>query len=143
MNLNAYLIYPMAFYAIYMSLLGLLLFIVRYRAVKSGQVSYKYFKTLQALQGQATPEWVITVGRHYDNQFQLPILFFVTAMMCLVVGPNDQASLILAWAFVASRLVHSFIHLGSNNIITRAATFGFGWLVISLMWWRILFFALG
>jgi hypothetical protein len=48
-------------------------------------------------------------------------------------------TLVLAWAFVASRLVHSFIHVGANNVVHRLFAFGASFATLAAMW---LWFAL-
>jgi hypothetical protein len=40
----------------------------------------------------------------------------------------------LAWAFVGSRLVHSFEHTGSNRIATRFKVFVAGLVLLVAMW---------
>ena len=36
--------------------------------------------------------------------------------------------------FVATRAVHSYVHLGSNNVRFRALSYFAGWIVIIAMW---------
>lgn len=128
------LILPMATYVLYMWLLAILNFRVRVGAVRSGKVSYKYFKSMT---GDAT-ERVITVGRHYDNQFQLPFLFFTVLCAHLASGSGDWWTVGLAWLFIATRFVHSFVHLGSNKIPRRIVAFAAGWIVILALWSQLL-----
>ena len=40
----------------------------------------------------------------------------------------------LAWAYVVTRIVHSFVHLGANKIPPRMAVYGASWLVLLAMW---------
>ena len=40
----------------------------------------------------------------------------------------------LAWAYVASRVVHAIVHLGGNRIPSRMAVYGASWLVLLAMW---------
>ncbi|AGH94380.1 MAPEG family protein [Pseudobdellovibrio exovorus] len=133
------LIYPMAFYVFYMFALAALMFMSRVQALKKREVGFGYFKTYS---GSNPQEKMLVIGRHYDNQFQVPILFLAT---CAVFMALDQASyftLILAWGFVLSRLGHSWIHLGSNNVKNRAAFFGLGWFIILVMWGQLIWQAL-
>lgn len=124
----------MATYVLYVWLLAILNFRVRVGAVRSGKMSHKYFK---AMTGDAT-ERVITVGRHYDNQFQLPMLFFAVLCAQLASGTGDWWTVGLAWAFIATRFAHSFVHLGSNRIQRRVLAFASGWFVICAMWAQLL-----
>ncbi len=119
--------------------LAVMMFRSRVRAIKSGKIAPKYFKTYM---GQAPEEKVIVMGRHYDNQFQVPVLFLITCAVCLAMNSVNVITVILAWVFVVSRLFHSWIHLGSNIVQRRAAAFAFGWLVILLLWAQLVYFAL-
>lgn len=128
------LILPMACYVLYMWLLALLNLWTRIRAVRSKQIQIKYFKIYEG----TSSERVTIVGRHYDNQFQLPILFFVTCALHIALGPTGDWTLIFAWGFVLSRWGHAYIHLGSNNITYRLLWFATGWFFIGALW--LLFF---
>lgn len=135
--MNHQIIYPMAFYVFYMFFLAVLNFKTRVKAIKSGQVPLDHFK---AYNGTPPPDRAIVVARHFDNQFQLPILFLITTAMHFALAMVDKHTLILAWAFVASRLLHSFIHLGHNNVRMRAFAYGMGWLIVLLLWAQLLYF---
>ena len=125
------LILPMATQFLYM--VGVLLYMLKTRVdgVKNGQISGKYFKTYF---GTPPPERIQLVGRHYDNQFQVPMLFFATAAVTMILGAVTPFTQTLAWIFVVSRFVHGWIHLGSNKILRRMMAFATGWIVL-LIWW--------
>ncbi len=125
------LLLPMAFYVFYIWLLGLFLLMGRISAVRKKEVPPQYFK---ALQGFDLPEKLLNRTRHYDNQFQLPLLFFITCLVWLALNRSTPVVVGLAWAFVASRLIHSYVHLGTNNVIQRAASFVIGWVILAAMW---------
>jgi hypothetical protein len=40
----------------------------------------------------------------------------------------------LAWVFVASRILHSLIHTGSNVVMQRGLAFVVGFFAVGLMW---------
>ena len=40
----------------------------------------------------------------------------------------------LAWVFVASRILHSLIHTGSNIVMQRGGAFMIGFVAVALMW---------
>lgn len=134
------LVFPMAFYALYMGCLGIIVFWSRYKAIKGGEVSPKYYK---AHSGEKPPsERLIIIGRHYDNQFQVPMLFFIVCSLHMVLGLANLFTLVLAWLFVVARLLHTRIHLGTNFIPYRAGTFMLSWLVVLLLWAQLVYFAL-
>ena len=46
----------------------------------------------------------------------------------------DWLQVALAWGFLASRVLHSVIHMGSNVIMQRGGAFLLGFAAIGLMW---------
>ena len=132
------LIYPMAFYAFYMFGIATYMFRMRVKALKNREVSMKYFKSY----GSETPppEYAKIAERHYENQFEVPTLFFSTGVMQYALGMANNLTLGLLWLFVISRLLHSFIHLGSNNIKFRMPFFTLGWFALLVLWAQMLFF---
>jgi len=98
----------------------------------------KYFKTYPA---ESLPERVVVTGRHFDNQFQVPVLFLIGSAMHFSLGMVNSLTLLFAWGFVVSRFAHAFVHLGSNYIPARAAAYAFGWLLVTGLWLQLAVFA--
>ena len=129
---------PVAFYVYYIFFLMMISFKVRKQAIKQKQMNFSYFRTFS---NSEVPDQVIIAGRHFDNQFQAPLLFFFACLVTLIVSPNNVLLNIFAWSFVMSRITHSFIHLGSNNILNRAKIYALGWLILLAMWAYLVFMA--
>ena len=129
----------MALYVFYIWCVTVFMFRTRVRSIKTGQVPLKYFK---AYASEPPPEHVMVVGRHYDNQFQVPLLFLVTCALCIALGAVNTLTLVLAWAFVISRGFHAWIHLGSNHLQKRVMAFAAGWVAVLLLWAQLVYFAL-
>ncbi len=130
------LLYPMAFMIFYIFGLGILNFLIRNIALKNKEMSVKYFKTYQG--ADDVPEKVVRFGRHFDNQFQLPSFFFITCLTCLFLTYQSTFIVLSAWGFVATRLIHSYFHLGSNYLLYRAYAYISGWVVLLVMWTGLL-----
>ena len=125
-----------------MAALALLTFLVmgfipqrRFRAVAKGLVAADDFALGESAR---VPPDVSIPNRNYMNLLELPVLFYVGALMYYVADRVDQTALIVAWVYVALRAIHSAIHLTSNNIRQRLTTFGISNLVLMAFW--ILFF---
>ena len=73
-------------------------------------------------------------GNAFNNQFQLPVLFYVAMTLALITRRADLLFVVLAWVFVALRVVHAFIHVTNNRVMRRGLVFGLGWLVLMAMW---------
>ncbi len=137
--MNNQLIFPLGFYIFYIFGLVVYLFKTRVQEIRNGQVSADYFK---AYLGKPPTDRAVVVGRHYDNQFQVPMLFFVTVILHFSMGHVNSLTILLAWAFVVTRLIHSWIHLGSNKPQNRVLPFAAGWIILLLLWIQLLYFAI-
>lgn len=129
--MNQWLVLPMAVYVFGLFALGLYMFVCRVRSIKSGEVSIKYFRSYE---GAPPSPKVLVIGQHFDNQFQVPMLFLLTGSLFLSLNLVSSITVVLAWAFVLSRAAHTYVHLGSNNVRLRAAAYFAGWLVIIVLW---------
>jgi hypothetical protein len=103
---------------------------VRARAVREGQVRLDEI----ALGEKAWPGPVLQVSNAFDNQFQLPVLFYALTALVLVTGTAGTVFVVLAWIFVLSRLVHAAIHIGSNVVMLRFRAYLVGVVVLVAMW---------
>lgn len=112
----------------------------RVRAVRSGQVKRSEIDTKTAYS-----ETVQKFANNYQSQFELPALFYVVLVFALATEFIDYLLIGLAWAFVGARLVHSFVHTGSNRIATRFKVFvvGLGFLVAMWAWFGLRLFVIG
>ncbi len=128
---RTYLVYPMfAMFALTAIALGTL-FRRRVRAVRAGLVPLAYFGTYQ---NGPEPEETAQASRHFVNLFEAPVLFYVVCLAAMVTQQASTAMVALAWAYVAARFAHSWIHLGSNRIGLRLRAYFGSWLVLAAMW---------
>jgi len=69
----------------------------------------------------------------YVNQFELPVIFYVLCLMALMTRNGDLIMVVLAWIFVATRLVHAYIHITANVVLRRGGAFFAGFIVVAIM----------
>ena len=69
------------------------------------------------------PDRMRYVTDNYNHLFEQPTLFYATVVYIYLAGHSDQANMILAWAYVALRVIHSLIQITVNNVSWRAAIF--------------------
>ena len=92
-----------------------------------------------AIDRSAYPLKARLLSNSFDNQFQLPVLFFVGALILLFIGSVGWVDVALAWLFVALRIGHAAIHVTTNRVPRRFITFTAGLAVLALFWlWLIL-----
>jgi hypothetical protein len=99
-------------------------------AVKSGAVKIKDI----ALGQKAWPAHSLQLANNFQSQFELPMLFYVLAVLVLVTRQLDVVQLALAWTFVILRVAHTYIHTTSNFVPTRFRVFAAGFLVLIASW---------
>src|SRR6516165_2486857 len=80
------------------------------------------------------PADVTQVGNCFNNQFQLPMLFYVLVVLALFLHKADLLFVIMSWIFVISRIVHAGVHITSNNVNQLFAAYTVGMVVLLLMW---------
>jgi hypothetical protein len=104
---------------------------LRFLAVRRGDLSPSYYELNR---GGKVPDYLAKVSQNYDNLLELPILFYVLACLLYVTDKVEPAQLVMAWLFVGSRYVHSYIHTTTNRLRPRMRGFLFGALILIVMW---------
>ena len=108
---------------------------LRYVAVRRGEVDPRYFLIYR---GYEEPERLAVYSRHVVNHFETPVLFYVICITAFVTGQAGPITIAMAWAYVALRYLHSFIHLGSNTVINRFRVFILSITVLVALWATVL-----
>lgn len=107
------------------------------RAFAAGQVD----RARLALHADAWPGPVQQANNNLRNQFELPVLFYVLVLMLLQIGRPGLAAVVLAWGFVALRIVHAWVHIGRNVVPLRRNVFALGALAVfgllAVVAWRL------
>lgn len=79
---------------------------------------------------------------NYASQFEMPVMFYAASAFALMTRSVDATMLLLAIAFVATRVVHTYIHTGRNHVMPRFIAFLAGVAALMAMWtllgWRTL-----
>ena len=102
----------------------------RARSARRGEVKIKDI----ALGQRAWPDRVTQISNAFHNQLELPVLFYVLVAFVIITRTADTVLLLMAWAFVALRLVHAWIHVTHNNVIRRFYVYIAGGVVLIAMW---------
>jgi hypothetical protein len=128
---NAALLYPVFVQVALTFVLLVAMGRTRARAVATKQVK---MRDIALGQVDPWPERPQQLARAFHNQLETPILFYAAVAMALAVKAVSLPMVVLAWAFVALRLVHAAIHTGSNNVSSRFNVFGLSLLALLGMW---------
>jgi hypothetical protein len=87
-----------------------------------------------AVSREPWPPKVEQVANAFDNQFQLPVLFYVGVLLTLWSGTASWLLVIFAVAFVIFRLIHAGIHITSNRVEPRFLIYTASFAVLFAYW---------
>jgi hypothetical protein len=87
-----------------------------------------------AVRGAREPLPVAQVAGSFQNQFEIPVLFYVLVILALFTRKADLVFVIMSWIFVLARVAQAVIHIGPNVVRMRGVAFGISMLVLLLMW---------
>ena len=79
------------------------------------------------------PSSVQRIGDNYNHLFEAPTLFYATALAIIVAGLADPIHAACAWAFLASRVLHSLVQATFNHVPTRVVFYTLSWLALATM----------
>ena len=103
--------------------------IAKTRALKLDQVDEERRK----LHDDAWPDSVLQINNCIRNQFEVPVLFYIITIVLWLSNSITVYIHALLWMFVASRIFHAYIHVGSNYVPMRKKVFMFGTVILLLI----------
>lgn len=103
---------------------------VRVGAVRRGHVHQRDV----ALREPNWPKRATQIANAYHNQLESPVLFYVLVAFLLITRQVDTTFVVLAWLFVALRLIHAAIHVTTNRMSRRFYVFLVASTVLAVMW---------
>jgi hypothetical protein len=124
------MLYPLFAMVLVTFAVAIQLFRLRVQAVKAGKLRLSQFR----LNTGEMPDSIAQAARNYTNLFEVPMLFYTAGAIALALGIQTPAMVITAWIFVFARIVHSWIHLNSNNVIHRLRAYMLGNICVLVLW---------
>ena len=106
------------------------MFLIVKKNITKKEIKYGQFKLYRG----EFPDDYEQSRQHLKNQFELPIIFYLLVALLYSLNNLQYIDIILAWLFVISRYIHSFIRFKNNYLPYRGSVFSLG-LVILLAGW--------
>ncbi len=128
------LIYPTLAMIFWIFVVGIILAVRRKNAFASGAVQQDEV----AVSTERYPVPARLAAANFTNQFESPVIFFAVVMVAMETGATGYVMALLAWLYVATRVVHTFIHVGPNKLPLRGAVYGIGFIALFCMWLGVL-----
>ncbi len=83
------------------------------------------------------PDKVMYPSENLINLFELPVLFYAVVLSIYITKSTDGVFVVLAWAYVGLRYVHSFIHISYNRVVHRFTAYFVSSLILWFIWARL------
>ena len=71
---------------------------------------------------------------NFRNLFELPVLFYLALVVAALTARVTILTMLLAWAFVVMRIVHSAIQCSYNQVMHRFRAYVAGGLLLWTLW---------
>ena len=128
---TAEILYPTLALAAWTGVVLLLIPIARFRAGFRQEITADDFKFGESA---SVPPSVSIPNRNYMNLLEAPMLFYVGCVLLFLTSGVTFTSVVLAWLYVALRVVHSLIHLTYNRVQHRLVAFAVSNAVLVALW---------
>jgi hypothetical protein len=129
------ILYPVFVQVLLVFAVGVSMAVARARAVKT--MDRQRGNPELAMGRVAWPDDAAKRAANFRNQFELPVLFYAVVAFALLTKGADYLMQVLAWLFVASRILHAAIHVGPNKVRWRTPAYAIGFLILAIMWIKL------
>ena len=129
------IIYPLFVMVLLPATVVLMIFIFRVKAVRDGNLRVQHF-ALHTTEG--TSPLLTKLTHNLANQFEMPVLFYTVCVLAVAIPVVDERLVLLGWCYVASRYLHSLIHISYNKVLHRVAVFFVSNVILIIMWFRLM-----
>ncbi|MCC7249458.1 MAG: MAPEG family protein [Lysobacter sp.] len=76
----------------------------------------------------------VSPADNFRNLFEMPVLFYFATTVAAITDQTGPVVIGLAWAYVAARATHSFIHCTYNKVMHRFRAYALSVFVLLALW---------
>ena len=141
MSATQWLLLPLFLHVLLILYVGSRSLKLRFAAVISGKTKLSAIATDSSNWPDDVRKW----GNNFDNQFQVPNLWYAICALLLVMGKIDWFFVILSWLVLLTRVLHSYVHTGTNDVALRMRAFlaSFGFVLLMWAWFALRLYVIG
>jgi len=111
-------------------LVWVLLYIRRIPAMKAARMDPESMKSPNGAWKEALPIQAQAAAHNYNHLLEQPTLFYALMFYAALAGQISNWLLYAAWAYVALRVLHSFVQVSAGKVVLRFALFTLATLVL-------------
>lgn len=82
---------------------------------------------------QLLPAKVQWKAHNYNHLHEAPTVFYAISLLLALIGAGDGLAVMLAWAYVALRVVHSLVQATVNRVMLRFTIFMLSSIVLMVL----------
>ena len=117
-DVNTQILWPILSMMLLTLIVWVYMYVTRLGHIKSARIDPQELTTAYRA-AKHFPEHIAYPSENLRNLFELPVLFYALCLYLYVTEAVDSLYLVLAWAFVVLRVVHSAIHCTINRVHWR------------------------
>lgn len=134
MNSSA-ILQPVVALVAWTMLMWLWMYLTRIPAIQKAKMRLDP-EAVNGVQMSTLPARVRWKADNYNHLMEQPTIFYATALVLAMVGQGEATALMLAWAYVGLRVVHSLVQALINKIELRFVLFVLSSLMLLGMVWK-------
>ena len=124
---------PVLALIIWTLLIWILLFIRRLPAMKAAKMHPESMKSPTGSWKEELPIKAQGAAHNYNHLLEQPTIFYALMFYAALAGQISYMLYYAAWAYVALRVIHSFIQVSAGKVVHRFAMFLLSSLVLFVM----------
>lgn len=109
------------------------MYFLRLRYVITNKIAAQKLETPEQC-NSVLPSDVNKPSNNLKNLFETPIIFYAICILSISINLIDTTLVYLAWSFVLIRVIHSFYHCFSKNVMARF----YAYFISSIILWIML-----
>ena len=74
------------------------------------------------------------ISANLSNQFEWPLFFHVACVLLIVTNDAGRIPQVLAWIFIAGRVLHSLVQIPTANVRLRGLVFTVNFVAVLALW---------
>lgn len=134
MTQQAAMILPMIILVFFTFGMMLWMLKMRIRSVMQDGVDPRHFKLYKPTE---LPDYLLKVTHNFQNLLEMPPLFYIAIILLVALNITDTFYVVLSWAFLFSRFVHTYVHTTSNRLLLRRNIFIVSMSILWVLWVRV------
>ena len=79
---------------------------------------------------EASRRW----ANNLNNQFEVPLLFYVLVALLYATSSVNSAYVILGFVFLTGRILHTVVQVSADNVRLRGMVFTINFMALAIMW---------